>query len=64
MQPLPKPFPLSIIQPEEEEPRALAETALRPRQPSEVGEEEEHYLLEVFKFIARMMFLISTIAIN
>lgn len=26
--------------------------------------EGEHYLLEVFKFIARMMFLISTAAIN
>ena len=63
----------SIIQPEEER---SANTQLKPlwerRQPVSWGggggrkgtSKREHYLLEVFKFIAQMMFLISTTAIN
>lgn len=40
--------------------------APRPPRPGRGGGtgDGEHYLLEVFKFIARMMFLISTTTIN
>lgn len=59
----------SIIQPGEAGPRPAAAA---PSAGPAVGEgsaapgegQREHYLLEVFKFIARMMFLISTAAIN
>lgn len=75
LQPPRIPFPPSIIQPEEEGSARThtAEAALpsRAEQPSELGwgrgegtGKREHYLLKVFKFIARMMFLISTAAIN
>ena len=76
LQPPRIPFPPSIIQPEEERIRKhTAEAALRAEAASELGwgegrggrkgtSKREHYLLEVFKFIAQMMFLISTKAIN
>lgn len=73
LQPPRIPFPPSIIQPEEERIRKhTAEAALRA-EAARVSwggggvkgtSKREHYLLEVFKFIARMMFLISTAAIN
>lgn len=74
LQPPRIPFPPSIIQPEEERIRKhTAEAALRAEAArvswgggggrKRTGE-REHYLLEVFKFIAQMMFLISTMAIN
>lgn len=74
LQPPRIPFPPSIIQPEEERIRKhTAEAALRAEAASELGwgrgggkgtSKRERYLLEVFKFIAQMMFLISTKAIN
>lgn len=74
LQPPRIPFPPSIIQPEEERIRKhTAEAALRA-EAARVSwgggggrkgtSKSGHYLLEVFKFIARMMFLISTTAIN
>lgn len=75
LQPPQIPFPPSIIQPGKEKGFTNTEqkqfnSESRGGLGSWVGEGEkgtgkrEHYLLEVFKFIARMMFLISTATIN
>lgn len=55
----------SIIPPEEEEQRTQLKLLAGGGSPeSGGGGRGQHYLLEVFNFIARMMFLISTAAIN